>query len=159
MRSVLAIASLATVALFGPPRINVTQPTGTPPVAGAVLLIEGHHHTDEKTPDVSGRMLAMRNGQRVERPVTLTAYGETGHYGVTKQWENGTPWVLLFRIRQGADGAHGTAEALVKVDAAGKIVGIESLMDRNWRGDVFPRAVKEEDITKAFGELGVRAER
>lgn len=157
MRAMLAVASLATVALFGPPRINVTQPSGTPPVAGAVLLIEGHHHTEEKVPDVSGRMLSMRNGQRVERPVSLTAYGEPGHYAVTKQWENGSPSVLLFRIRQGVGGAHGTAEALVKVDATGRIVSIEALMERNARGDVYPRAVKDEDIAKAFGELGVRA--
>lgn len=149
--------SLAAAPFFGPPTIKVTEVTGAPPVASAVLLVESHHHTDEVDPQVSARAITMRGGQRVSQNVTLTKYGEVGHYGVTKQWASGTAWVLVFTIKQGPDGKHGIAESLVKVDATGKVAGIDNVIGRNERGDRFPRAATDAEITAALSELGVRA--
>lgn len=152
-----AVALVAAV-VFGPPTIKVTEAGATSPVPGAVLLVESHHHTDEVDPQVSARAITVRGGQRVSQNVALTKYGETGHFAVTKQWANGTAWVLVFTIKQGEDGKHGIAESLVKVDAAGKIAGIDNVIGRNQRGDRFPRAATEDEISAALAELGVRAE-
>ena len=152
-------AALAVTLVFGPPTIKVTEVTGTPPVAGAVLLIEGHHHTDETDPQVSARAITMRGGERITRNVTLAKYGTADHFAVTKQWDTGTAWVLVFTIKQGPDGKHGIAESLVKIDAAGKVAGIDNLIGRNDRGDRFPRPATDAEINAALSELGVRAQR
>ena len=49
----------------------------------------------------------------------------SGTYGVTRQWISGSPWLLILTAGQGNHGTHGMAEALVKIDAAGEIVGID----------------------------------
>ncbi len=156
VRSSIPIAGLALLtaaALLGPPRITVTEVTGTPITAGAVLDVATQHHTDEERPDVSGRAIAERDGKRVTQAVALTASPITGRYGVAKQWATGTPWVLVFTIKQGDHGEHGTAESIVKVNAAGKIVGIENLGGQNARGDRFPRAATESEVAAALASL------
>ena len=54
------------------------------------------------------------------RPDALTRYGATGHYAVTKQWATGTPWLLVFTIKQGKHEAYNTAEVFVRVSAIGR---------------------------------------
>lgn len=146
----LAFALVAAASHLGPPRITVRAVTGTPPTAGAVLDITTHHHTEEESADVSGRALAMRNGARVSRPITITAVGTPGRYGVAKQWENGTAWVLVFTVKQGEHGSHGTAEAMVRVDATGRIGAITMAGGTNARGDRFPRAFTEREVEAAL---------
>ena len=154
MRTILAPALAATVlTLFGPPHIKVTEVKGAPPTPGAVLSLVTQHHTDEEDAQVTAEAVTVRNGQRSARTLTVTKGAQAGHYGVTKQWENGTPWVLTFTIKQGPDGSHGTASAVVKVNAAGAITGIEELTERNLRGDQYPRGVTAKDIDKALREL------
>jgi hypothetical protein len=148
------VSALAAATFFGPPSITVTEVNGTPPTPGAVLAVATTHHTEEAEAQVSARAISMRNGQRVTREIALTKASGTGRYGVTKQWESGTPWLLVFTVKQGDHGDHGTAESLVKVDAAGKIVAIEKVMERNARGDVFPRAASEAEITRALAAMG-----
>jgi hypothetical protein len=97
--------------------------------------------------------MAQRGSERISRPITLTAAGPKGRYGVSKQWDDGTPWVLVFTIKQGDHGEHGTAEAMVKVDAAGKIIGIENAMEQNARGDRYPTAFKEAQLEAALASL------
>ncbi len=153
LRSSIPLAGLALLtaaALLGPPRITVTEVNGTPITPGAVLDITSQHHTDEERPDLSGRAITERDGKRVTQAVALTASPIKGRYGVAKQWATGTPWVLVFTIKQGDHGDHGTAESIVKVNAAGKIVGIENLGGQNARGDRFPRAARDEDIEAAL---------
>src|SRR5689334_6887478 len=102
MRPSLVPALAATaLALFGSPHIRVTEVTGTPPTPGAVLAVVTQHHTQEEDADVTAEATTMRNGQRSTKPLTVTKGAERGHYGVTKQWEDGTPWVLVFTIKQG----------------------------------------------------------
>jgi hypothetical protein len=159
MRTIRSLIPLAGAALFaaaafwGPPRVTVTRVTGTPPTPGAVLAVHAEHHTDEEKPQLTARALAQRGSERITRTISLTAAAEKGRYGVTKQWEDGTPWVLVFTMKQGENGNHGTAEALVKIDASGKIVGIENAMDRNARGDSFPTAFKDAQVEAALTSL------
>jgi hypothetical protein len=156
LRSLLplaAAAALTAAAFWGPPRVTVTQVSGTPPTPGAVLAVHAEHHTDEEKPQLTGRALAQRGTERINRPITLAAAGAKGRYGVSKQWEDGTPWVLVFTIKQGDHGDHGTAEAMVKIDAAGKIVGIENAMQSNARGDRYPTAFQDAQLDAALASL------
>jgi hypothetical protein len=148
-----AAAALTAAAFWGPPRVTVTQVSGTPPTPGAVLAVHAEHHTDEEKPQLTARAMAQRGSERITRPITLTEAGAKGRYGVAKQWEDGTPWVIVFTMKQGENGNHGTAEALVKVDAAGKIVGIENAMETNVRGDRYPTAFKEAQVEAALASL------
>ncbi len=148
-----AIMLTAAARFFGPPTIRVTEVTGTPPTPGAVLQVVAMHHTDEEKPQVSARAEAMKDGQRVSQPIVLTESGRKGLYGVTKQWEPGTAWVLVFTIVQGDHGAHGTAEALVKVDSRGRVAGIETVKGDVIEGHQFSRKATEQEIRRALASL------
>lgn len=148
-----AVALLAASPFFGPPHISVTAVSGTPPTPGAVFAITTEHHTEEEWADVSAQAVTMRGGKRVEQALEITRSTMRGRYGVRKQWESGAPVLLVFTIKQGEHGAHGMASALVKIDAAGKVLGIENLMERNARGDVYPRGATERDVERVLGEL------
>lgn len=148
-----AVAALTAAAFWGPPRVTVTQVSGTPPTPDAVLAVHAEHHTDEEKPQLTARALAQRGTERINRPITLTAAGSKGRYGVAKQWEDGTPWVLVFTIKQGDHGDHGTAEAMVKIDASGRILGIENAMEQNARGDRYPTAFKDAQVDAALASL------
>ena len=68
----IAALLLTAAVRFGPPRLEIREVRDTPPVPGAVLLVEGHHHTDEPEADVSARAITMRGGTRESRPIALT---------------------------------------------------------------------------------------
>ncbi len=153
----LALVSvLAAATFFGPPGITVTEVTGTPPTPGAVLAVATTHHTEEADAQVSARAITMRGNERVTREIALTKASGAGRYGVAKQWETGTPWLLVFTVKQGDHGDHDTAESLVKVDAAGKVIAIEKVTARNARGDLYPRAATDAEIARALAQLGAR---
>jgi hypothetical protein len=155
--SLAAVAGFAATALaatlFGPPRITVTEVTGTPPTPGAVLQLKAEHHTDEERPEVTGRAITVRDGKRITKPLALDAAPAQGIYGVARQWDPGTPWVLVFTLRQGPNGSHGTAESLVQVDSKGAIRRIETPGGVNDRGDRYPRALKSTEIEVALKAL------
>ncbi len=121
----ITTAALACIAGFSPPRIHVTVvgPRDTAP-AGTVLLVEGHRHVDSEPLTITGRAEGVQNGRRVSLPLTMASAGP-GKYGVTRQWISGSPWLLILTAGQGDHGTHGIAEALVKIDTAGEIVGID----------------------------------
>lgn len=148
-----AIALTAAARFFGPPSIAVAKVSGTPPTPGAVLAVVATHHTDEEKPQVSARAEGLKDGKRVTQPIALTESSKKGVYGVTKQWEPGTPWVLVFTIVQGDHGAHGTAEALVKVDARGEFVSSESLREAGSGSYRAPRKATEKEIKAALTSL------
>lgn len=148
-----AVAVLTAATFWGPPRVTVREVSGTPPTPGAVLEVLTEHHTDEENPQVSARALSQRGGDRITKAITMTRSATRGRYGVAKQWDVGTAWVLVFTVKQGDHGEHGTAEALVKVDATGRILSMESVMGQNARGDRYPRAVSEAEIDAALRSL------
>lgn len=152
--SLVALLALTAAArLFGPPSITVSRVSGAPPTPGAVLAVVATHHTDEVKPQLSAKAVAMQGGKKVSQPVELTASSKKGVYGVTKQWEDGTPWVLVFTIAQGDHGEHGKASALVKVDARGQVVNMESLFERVDGERRWPREATDKDIDAALGQM------
>ncbi len=152
----LAVPVLAVAAslAFGPPRVRVSEVTGTPPTPGAVLALVTEHHTEEEDAQVTAEATTLRNGERSTRTLRIDKAARAGHYGVARQWDAGTPWVLVFTIKQGPNGAHGTASAVVKVDAAGKVRGIDELIDRIDGPHRIPRGATKADIERALRELG-----
>lgn len=131
-RVALRAASFATIALstafsgaVGPPHITVRSvAAGMDAPAGAILLIETKHHTDPANLSVTGRAEGIVNGKRVSTTLQF-ARQSLGHYSLTRQWQAGSPWILVLSAEQGPDGKHGVAEAIVKVDASGTVNSIE----------------------------------
>lgn len=120
-----AFASTASTpgeGVFGPPRITVRElPSPTP---GGMLMVEGEHHNEASTLKIIGRAEGVRDGKRVSLPLNLVRTG-VGKYSIAKQWQTGSPWLLVLTAEDGPNGAHAIAEAFVKIDATGKVSGIE----------------------------------
>ncbi len=152
-----ALGFLVT-ALIGPPHIKVEQVTDArqAPTPGAVLAVTGDHHQDSNKPAVTGRAEGMQGGKRIARAITLTPTKSKNQFGVARQWDAGSPWVLVFTVEQGDHGEFGAAEALVKVDAAGKIVSIDYPKQTNARGDKYGRRATPREIDLALTSLGSR---
>jgi len=153
-RGVFAAAALATAVVLGPPSIHVTAVTATTKGAptGAVLLMEGKHHDELGRMTMSGRAEAMQNGKRVTKPLSLSKLSE-GHFAITRQWTDGTPWVLVLTVEQGDEGHNGVAEALVKVDARGNIVDISHRRPDVVTGTRKPLRVVEKDVLEALSSI------
>jgi hypothetical protein len=148
-----AIAALSALALFGPPSIHVStvaaNTAGAP--AGAVLLIEGKHHDEMGKLSMRARAETMQNGKRVTKPLSITRVSE-GRYALARQWAMGTPWVLVITAEQENHG-HGIAEALVKVDARGTILGIEHRKPDIVASNKQPARVVERDVLAALSSI------
>jgi hypothetical protein len=147
---------LATAALaFGPPSITVTAVDGkSAPTPGAVFLIHSEHHHDDYALTAKARAEGIVNGRRVSHPVALVAVpGKEVTWTATQQWRAGQPWVLVFTIEQGDAGKYGVAEAIVRVGADGRVLGIERMRATNQRGDSYPRAAAAKEIETALATL------
>lgn len=121
----VAAASLVIVGAFGPPHISVkqvTDPASAP--MGAMFLIEGEHHSETELLTITARAEGLVAGKRVTKQLALVKTSG-GHYSLTKQWDAGSPWVLVLAAEQGAGGQHGVAEAIIKIDATGKVTNID----------------------------------
>ena len=161
-RLTLHAATIVTVALsaaataFSPPRITVrpvTDPSTAP--AGAVLLVESRHHTQIADLAVTGRAEGFQNGKRVSMPLRLV-HISVGHFSLAKQWQDGTPWVLVLSVEEGSNESHGVAEALVKVDASGRFASIE-YPAAGWIGSTnTPKRISAADVDAALAGLVVR---
>lgn len=149
-------ASLVATAAFGPPHIKVTQITDRSAAAGAVLKIATEHHTELEDMAVTGRAEGTRNGQRVSLPIAIVKSGGTGQYTVSKQWDAGSAWVLVFTIEQGPRGSHGVAEAMVKVDAQGAILGIEHPEPKFLSKELGSKRITSKEIDAALATIVAR---
>ncbi|MEI2719178.1 MAG: hypothetical protein V9E87_03415 [Gemmatimonadales bacterium] len=147
----LASAALA----FGPPSITVTAVSGkSAPTPGAVFLIRSDHHHDEYPLTAKARAEGIVNGRRVTQPIALRAVpGKEATWTATSQWSAGTPWVLVFTIEQGDHGKYGVAEALVRVAADGRVLGIEPMRASNERGGSYARAAEAKEVEAALASL------
>jgi hypothetical protein len=152
----LSTAAFTCLIVLGPPRIHVTEATSRDNApAGTVLLVEAHHHSDSEPLTVTGRAESVQNGRRVSLPLTLSTVSG-GRYGVTRQWTSGSAWLLILTAGQGDKGAHGIAEALVKINAAGKIVGIEHPA-AGWIGTSdTPKRISSAEIDAALASISAR---
>lgn len=146
----------ATAALtFGPPSITVTPVEGKrSPTPGAVFMIHSEHHHDEYPLTAKARAEGLVNGQRVSRPIALvTVPGKEVTWTATRQWAAGTPWVLVFTIEQGDRGKYGVAEAIVRVAADGRVIGVQPMRAPNERGGTYPRAAEAKEVEAALATL------
>jgi hypothetical protein len=149
MLSKLAFA-LAVVA-FGPPSITVTHVTGAvaAPVPGAVFVIGTEHHHETIT--AHARLESMTGGRRQTTPLRLAAIpGREDGWALTTQWPAAQPAVLVLSIHQGENGKYGIAEAIVRIGADGRVLGIEKMMQRNARGDRYPGPATPASIEAAL---------
>ncbi|HYW50051.1 MAG TPA: hypothetical protein VE861_05560 [Gemmatimonadaceae bacterium] len=123
---IAAIASSAAfTTVFGPPHITVRKVAAADNApAGAVLLVEGKHHDQTEALNVVGRAEGRLNGRRVSQVLRIVKQS-AGHFSVAKQWQDGSPWVVVLTAELGPNGEHAVAEALVQVDARGAISSIE----------------------------------
>jgi hypothetical protein len=120
---VFTAAALTTGFVRGPAHITVREVAASKPDA-PVLLVAATHHDETAGINVIGRAEGMRDGKRVSQPLRVVRTGE-GRYSIARQWQAGTPWLLVLTAEEGKNGSHSVAEALVKVDASGKVQGIE----------------------------------
>jgi hypothetical protein len=152
-----AVGAVAALALLGPPQIHVRAATagaaGVP--AGAALLVEVRHHDDHGGVTVTGRAEGLRSGRRVTQPLTITSTGK-GSYALTRQWDTGSPWVLVLSAEQLEGNSHALSEAMVKVDSRGAIVSID-----HPRGSIVAKGgnvdrIGEKEVAAALATLSPR---
>ena len=153
----LAAATLA-VALLGPPIIKVEAVANpaTAKVKGAVFMVTAHHHQDPEGVTVTGRAEGLIAGKRVSLALTLTPAGSEGVYGVTRQWEAGQPWVLVFSINAPSHDSSGVAEAVVRIAADGRVMGVDYPMGKLAGGYPWPRRVAAKEIDAALTAMAKR---
>lgn len=152
--NVTRLAALMSIsAFFGPPHIKVREVPTSASNGNAVFELDVVHHTTPEDMSVTGRAEGVRDGKRVTLPLTL-AHKATGVYAVTKQWDAGRPWVLVFSVQQGPDGKHGVAEAVVSVDASGAVKKIDYLEPGFLQSTKQPLRVTKERVDDVLRELG-----
>lgn len=142
-------AVLSVTAFFGPPHITV-RPVTTGNVTTFELDVE--HHTTPEDLTVTGRAEGMRDGKRVTLPLAITRKA-VGKFAVAKQWESGTPWVLVFSAEQGPDGKHGVVEGIVSLDAKGDVKSVEYTKPGFTEGDKKPLRTSAAKIDAALKSL------
>ena len=146
------IGSTAALLLVGPPRIAVR--TSNLP-EGAIAVVDAHYHTDHDQARVYGTAYAWQGGRRTEQVVTLDKRDDT-RYNVRRSWPLGEPRVLVLGVEQGDHGEHGVAEALVRVDAQGRVTAVDLALTKPIVGAPQPRRVNAREIEDAL--LAARAE-
>jgi hypothetical protein len=151
----LAVLASCTTLLFGPPsiRVEAVANPATAPVKGAVFMITGRHHGATEGFSVTGRAEGLVAGKRVSHPLTLIpAAGSPGVYGVTRQWDAGEAWVLVFSVDDPDHGDHGWAEAAVRIAANGRVMGIDYPLGK-WDATPWPRRVAAAEIDAALAAM------
>lgn len=152
MRFALLAALALSGVVFGPPHLHVTPVAGTPAMGAKAFTIEVEHHTRLDQLSVTGRAITQRNGTRVEQPLTLTRT-DSAHFSVVRTWDAKTPWVVVFAAEQGPNGAHGVVEALVSIDRAGAVRGIEYTTPGFVERSGEPRRLTREQVDRTLRAL------
>lgn len=156
--SVVAVV-FSAVAAFGPPHIVVTAVAPATTTLGApAFTIEVEHHTTADQVKLTGRAEGVRGGKRVSVPLALVRR-DSAHFSVARQWDVDTPWVLVFSVEQGPNGAHGVVEAVIPVDKSGAVRRIEYTRPGFLDGGKRPRRVTRARVDSALKELGVNSEK
>jgi hypothetical protein len=151
----LALLASSAALLLGPPSIRVEAVTspGTAPIKDAVFIVTARHHGEVAGFTVTGRAEGLVDGKRITRPLTLAPVpNNPGVFGVTRQWDAGRPWVLVFSIDEPDHGDHGWAEAAVRVAAGGKVLGIDYPIGK-WDATPWPRRIAAAEIDAALAAM------
>jgi len=154
----IAAAASVIAFLFGPPSIHVDAVTNpaTAPVKGALFMLTAHHHQETAGVTITGRAEGLVSGKRVTRPLTLTPAAGDGVYGVTRQWDAGQPWLLVFTIDAPSHDSSGYAEAVVRIAPDGKTLGIDYPLGKLASGTPWPRRISAKEIDVALEAMARR---
>ncbi len=144
-------ALFSALTLAGPPQITVRPITTAGGVASFELDVKYHTEHDDVT--VLGRAEGVRAGKRVSLPLAISQQ-RNDLYAVAKQWEQGSPWVLIFTVEQGKEGAHGFAQSIVSIDAAGVIRITEYVRPSINDGDRAASRVSRAKVDASLRALG-----
>src|SRR5213076_2507278 len=84
----------------GPPWISIEYPANPldPSTRGGYLLVHSFHHQQVVAADVSGEVVTWDHGTRRANPLRFESTSRPGAYRLTKQWSDGTPYVLLITV-------------------------------------------------------------
>lgn len=154
----LLVSVIATPLTAGPPWISVELP-GNPydqTSRDAFLIVHAFHHGEPVDYPVSGVAEGMVKGQRTSIPLTFRKTSRSGAFALSKQWTDGTPWVLALTVAQGADDK---VTALVTIATDGHASKVETLTRVAEKGIVLPRPLVRGDIDAALREASVAAMR
>ena len=143
---------LTLIALLGPPWISIEYPANPldPTTRGGYLLVHTFHHQAAVQAEISGEAVTWVAGTRRAIPLRFESTSRPGVYRLTKQWSDGTPYVLVITV---GEGDHGSATALVSVTGTGEVVKVEVPSDP-YRDFRVPRPPREAEIAAAFRAAG-----
>ena len=143
---------LTLIALLGPPWISIEYPANPldPTTRGGYLLVHTFHHQAAVQAQISGEAVTWDRGTRRAIPLRFETTSRPGVYRLTKQWADGTPYVLLITV---GEGEHGSATALVSVTATGDVVKV-AVPSEPYRDFRVPRAPREAEVMAAFQAAG-----
>lgn len=147
---VVPMLALGAAVIVGPPHITVRP---MPATSETAFELEVEHHTEPEQLAVTGRAEGVRAGRRVSVPLTIVRK-DAAHFTVTRQWEKNAAWVLVFSAEQGPKGSHGTAEAIVSVEASGNVRDVE-YMKPAIRKDGQQLAATTAGVDRALKALGL----
>lgn len=147
---VVPMLAFSAAVIAGPPHITVRP---MPATSETAFELEVEHHTEPGQLSVTGRAEGVRAGRRVSVPLTIVRK-DAAHFTVTRQWEKNAAWVLVFSAEQGPKGSHGTAEAIISVEAGGNVQDVE-YMKPVVRKDGQQLAATTAGVDRALRALGL----
>ena len=147
-------ALLTLAALVGPPWISIEYPANPmdPTSHNAYLLIHTFHHGEAVDAPLTGEAVTWENGRRRALTLHFETTSRPGVYQLSKQWTDGSPYVLMITV---GEGDHGSATALVSVSSAGTVTKVE-VPSNPYRDVRVPRAPTDSDLNAAFRAAGGR---
>jgi hypothetical protein len=140
--------AISAPAHAGPPWISVELPANPHHAStrSASLMVRAYHHSTAIVVPITGVAEGIVDGRRVSLPLDIAATNQTGVYAVRTPLPKGGTWILALTLEQSEDA---TATALVTVNAAGRIVGVD--VPTNGRdGWSVPRKVQKSEIESAL---------
>ena len=143
---------LALALVVGPPWISIEYPANPldPTTRGGYLLVHSFHHQSVAEARISGEAVTWVNGERRATPLRFEGTSRPGVYKLSKQWNDGVPYVLVITA---GEGDHGSATALVSVTSGGGVAKVD-VPSEPYRDFRVPRVPNPGEIAAAFRAAG-----
>jgi hypothetical protein len=146
----VALAVTATVALAGPPWINIEYPANPldPTTRDAVLVVNTYHHGTPTQYALTGTAEGIVRGERRTVNLRFTPTARASGQALTRQWPTEGRWVLHITLKQG-DEAEAGALVVLGADGTPSKVTVPTRRQDQW---VIPRAITAAEITAALSD-------
>lgn len=147
------LAGPVATAEAGPPWISVEIPANPNlrEARGALLLVRAYHHGTERAYRVTGVAEGVVDGERVSLPLTLSTTKTAGVYAVARPDLDPGRWVLVLTL----EGGDSDATALVTLDRAGRVAGVDVPIRGRVEGFTFPRAATDAEVEALLSGDGI----